>query len=89
MILWTASVFTRLISSNIPEIGYVEENMKVEKSNEKKIKISFSAKYMMEALKTFETEDIEIFFNSEIKPIIIKNIENEDLIQLILLIRTY
>ena len=43
----------------------------------------------MEALKTFETEDIEIFFNSEIKPIIIKNIENEDLIQLILPIRTY
>lgn len=63
--------------------------MKVEKSNEKEIKIAFSSKYMMEALKTFETEDIEIFFNSEIKPIIIKNIENEDLIQLILPIRTY
>ena len=77
------------LSSNIPEIGYVEENMKVEKSNEKEIKIAFSSKYMMEALKTFETEDIEIFFNSEIKPIIIKNIENEDLIQLILPIRTY
>ena len=77
------------LSSNIPEIGYVEENMKVEKSNEKEIKIAFSSKYMKEALKTFETEDIEIFFNSEIKPIIIKNIENEDLIQLILPIRTY
>lgn len=77
------------LSSNIPEIGYVEENMKVEKSNEKEIKIAFSSKYMMESLKTFETEDIEIFFNSEIKPIIIKNIENEDLIQLILPIRTY
>ena len=78
-----------MLSSTSQEIGKMEENMKVEKSNEKEIKIAFSSKYMMEALKTFETEDIEIFFNSEIKPIIIKNIENEDLIQLILPIRTY
>ena len=44
---------------------------------------------MMEALKSFDAEDVQLLFNGEIKPIIIKNPEVEDLIQLILPIRTY
>ena len=77
------------ISSNIPEIGKVEEKLIVENDNETKLTISFSSKYMIEALKSMEDEYIEILFNGELKPIIIKNIENNSLIQLILPIRTY
>ena len=78
-----------LISSNIPEIGHVEENIVIEKSNEKEIQIAFSSKYMIEALKTFDGDEIEVFFNSEVKPFIIKNVGRDDIIQLILPIRTY
>lgn len=78
-----------IISSNIPEIGNVEEKIQIEKNTKKDIKISFSSKYMMDALKTFNSEEIELCFNGEIKPIILKYVDNEDLIQLILPIRTY
>jgi DNA polymerase-3 subunit beta len=78
-----------IISSNIPEIGNVEEKLKCEKDLKEEIKISFSAKYMLDALKALECEEIFLLFNGEIKPIIIKNIESDDIIQLILPIRTY
>lgn len=78
-----------IVSSNIPEIGNVEEKLNVVKDNEKEIKIAFSSKYMMDALKSIESEDVEILFNGEIKPIILKNPESDNLIQLILPIRTY
>lgn len=78
-----------IISSNIPEIGNVEEKLEISKNNEDEIKIAFSSKYMIDALKALEATEIELLFNGEIKPIIIKNIVNEDLIQLILPIRTY
>ncbi len=78
-----------IISSNIPEIGNVEEKIEINKNNDKDIKISFSSKYMMEALKTFDSEEIELLFNGDIKPIIIRYVSNSDLTQLILPIRTY
>lgn len=78
-----------VISSNIPEIGNVEEKIMIKKEEEENIGISFSSKYMMDALKTLESDEVELLFNSEIKPIIIKVPENENLIQLILPIKTY
>ena len=78
-----------IISSNIPEIGNVEEKIKIEKNTEKEIKISFSSKYMMDAIKTFDSEEIELSFNGEIRPIIINYVDNDDLTQLILPIRIY
>ena len=78
-----------IISSNIPEIGNVEEKIKIEKNVDSDIKISFSSKYMMDAIKTFDSEEVELSFNGEIKPIIINYVDNDDLTQLILPIRTY
>ena len=43
----------------------------------------------MEALKSFQTDDIELHFVGEIKPILIKSEEDETLTQLVLPIRTY
>ena len=43
----------------------------------------------MEAIKSLDCEEIELLFNSEIKPIILKNVDSDNLIQLILPIRTY
>ena len=63
--------------------------MNITKNNEENIKISFSAKYMMEALKSFEDSDAELSFFGEIKPIIIRGKEDKTLEQLVLPIRTY
>ena len=78
-----------VISSNIPEIGYVEENLLIDKNNDSELKIAFSSKYMMDALKSLDCEYINVMFNGDVKPIIIKNPESDDLLQLILPIRTY
>lgn len=80
---------TLILKSSSTEIGRVEEKMNVKKSIEDDIKISFSARYMMEALKTFSTKDVEIHYVGEIKPIILKSKEDESLTQLVLPIRTY
>lgn len=78
-----------LIKSSAAEIGRVEEKMVVEKNNDEDIKISFVAKYMMEALKSFKDDKVEISFIGEIKPILLKNVDDETLTQLVLPIRTY
>ena len=80
---------TLVLRSSSAEIGRVEEKMNITKNNEENIKISFSAKYMMEALKSFSTETVDLHFVGEIKPILIKSTEDESLTQLVLPIRTY
>ena len=77
------------IFSNIPEIGNVEETILAKKDCSKNIKIAFSSKYMMDALRALSCEEIILKFNDEVKPIIITNSDNDDLIELILPIRTY
>ena len=80
---------TLILKSSSLEIGRVEEKMKVKKSNKDDIRISFSAKYMMEALKSFNSEEININYVGEVKPIILKNEKDDSLTQLVLPIRTY
>ena len=78
-----------VLKSSSVEIGRVEEKMTINKNNDEDIKISFSAKYMMDALKSFSTETVDLHFVGEIKPILIKSTEDETLTQLVLPIRTY
>ncbi|MBR2833645.1 MAG: DNA polymerase III subunit beta [Bacilli bacterium] len=78
-----------IISSNIPEIGNVEEKITVEKNTSENIKIAFNSKFMMDAIKVIDSEELELKFNGEFKPIIIKSPESDELIGLILPIRTY
>lgn len=78
-----------IITSFSLEIGKVEEVINLSDVNEHEIEISFSAKYMLEALRTFKEDDLLIMLNSENKPIVIKTVKDETLIQLLLPIQTY
>lgn len=77
------------ISSNSPEIGKVEEKVDVEKNKEDNIKIAFSSKFMMDALRTIESKNVILNFNNDVQPIIILDEIDETLLQLILPIKTY
>ena len=77
------------VKSNSAEIGNGEEKMAIEKDNNENLKISFVAKYMMEALRSFEDDTVTISFVGEVKPIILKSEKDEGLTQLVLPIRTY
>ena len=76
-----------VISSNSPEIGKVKEKINVE--NTDNISISFSSKYMLEAIKSFNSEKIHLLMNNDNSPIIIKSDAEKSLVQLVLPIKTY
>ncbi|GAE93832.1 DNA polymerase III beta subunit [Gracilibacillus boraciitolerans JCM 21714] len=78
------------ISSNSPEIGKVEEEIEAEKiEGGEELKISFSSKYMIDALKIMETDQVKIEFTGAMRPFIIKPTDNDQILQLILPVRTF
>lgn len=77
------------VSSNSPEIGKVEELVEAIKIDGEELKISFSAKYMMDALRAIDGQDIEIQFTGAMRPFILKSVDDESILQLILPVRTY
>jgi DNA polymerase-3 subunit beta len=78
------------ISSNSTEIGRVVENLKpVAISENQDFQIAFSTKYLMDALKSFETKEIMMYFRGEIKPAIITSEDNPELKQLLIPVRTF
>jgi len=77
------------ISSNSPEIGKVIEEIQSEMVEGEELKISFSAKYMMDALKALEGAEIKISFTGAMRPFLIRPLNDESMLQLILPVRTY
>jgi DNA polymerase-3 subunit beta len=80
---------TLTVKSVSNEKGRAEAKMEVKKNNNEDITIAFSAKYMTEALNALKTDEVELSFVGEVKPITIKNTEEDGLIQLVVPIRTY
>lgn len=77
------------ISSNTPEIGKVVEEVQAQTIDGEDLKISFSAKYMMDALKTLEGTEIKVSFTGAMRPFLIRPINDDSILQLILPVRTY
>ena len=77
------------VSSNTPEIGKVVEEVQAELIEGEELKISFSAKFVMDALKALEGTDIKINFTGAMRPFVIRSIHDDTMLQLILPVRTY
>lgn len=77
------------ISSNIPEIGKVEEVIFADNKTGDDFRISFSSKFMVDALKALSCEKVVLKFNGELKPFLIKNSSDDSITELIVPIRTY
>ena len=77
------------ISSNSPEIGKVEEEIQVESLEGDELRISFSAKYMMDALKAIDGQEVVVQFTGAMRPFIIRSVHDDAILQLILPVRTY
>ncbi|TRZ36480.1 DNA polymerase III subunit beta [Niallia circulans] len=77
------------ISSFTPEIGKVVEELVSESINGEELKISFSAKYMMDALKALEGTEVKINFTGAMRPFVINPLNDDSILQLILPVRTY
>lgn len=77
------------LSSTSPEIGTVKEEVTTEEVEGESLKISFNSKYMMDALKAIDNDDVHVEFFGTMRPFILKPKDDESVIQLILPIRTY
>lgn len=77
------------ITSNSPEVGRVTEEISVQSISGEELKISFSSKYMLDALKAINDDEVKIEFTGSMRPFIIKPSNDEPILQLILPVRTY
>ncbi|WP_088012680.1 DNA polymerase III subunit beta [Gottfriedia acidiceleris] len=77
------------VSSYSPEIGKVVDEIVCEDIKGEELKISFSAKYVMDALKAIESPEIYIQFTGAMRPFLIRTVNDSRTLQLILPVRTY
>ena len=78
-----------ILSSYMQEIGSVEEILDRSFYKGDSLTISFSSKYATDALRAFNEPKVKILFTGAMKPFIVKDYEKDDLIQLVLPVRTY
>lgn len=75
-------------SSNSNELGgAIEEITPLSYSSNEKIEVSLSSRYLLEALRTFDSREVSMNFTSEVKPITVTGEFDHNLIQLILPLR--
>lgn len=77
------------IMSNSPEIGHVTEEVPIQSMEGEELKISFSSKYVLEGLRAIHADEVKIEFTGAMRPFIIKPINGDEILQLILPVRTY
>lgn len=77
------------VSSSSQELGNVTELVEIHSIKGEDVKISFNAKYVLEALAAIENDEIIIEFTGELSPFMLKSVNQENLLHLILPIRTH
>lgn len=90
---WTvkleASADEVMISSRAQEIGSSEEVIKALGYKGGALRISFSGRYLIEALKSFKSDVVKISFVGEMAAFILENDEDPSIVQMILPVRTF
>ncbi|TCP70241.1 DNA polymerase III subunit beta [Baia soyae] len=87
VIKWTMSDDTVEVTSVSQDVGSVTEEVKARvKGNA--LGISFNARYMIEALRSIESDEIRIQFTGTMTPFIIQPADRDDTLHLIVPIRT-
>lgn len=82
------SVDEVVITNKSQEIGESREVLNAEWTGDP-LNISFSGNYVMDAAKALKDDEIIIEFTGEMKPFILKNLDDDSVIQLVLPVRTY
>ncbi|HZG14961.1 MAG TPA: DNA polymerase III subunit beta [Candidatus Bathyarchaeia archaeon] len=77
------------ITSNAPEIGRVTETVKPSSMGGEDLKISFNAKYMMDALRSIDSAEIRTSFSGPMSPFVMRPTDHDWMLHLILPVRTY
>ena len=78
-----------VISTRSQEVGSSTEEIIPDSFEGKGINISFSGRYVYEAVRALNASIIRISFSGEMKPFVIKNVSEDSILQLVLPVRTY
>ena len=77
------------VSAKSNQVGSATETINVCQYNSERLEISFNASYVADAIKACGSEDVVIQFLGEMKPFVVKNVNDESQSQLITPMRTY
>lgn len=77
------------ISSHSPELGKVFDKIKAQSMDGEEIKISFSAKLMIAALRAIDADEVSVRFTGAMRPFVIQPINDDTVLQLVLPVRSY
>ncbi|RKD22871.1 DNA polymerase III subunit beta [Ammoniphilus oxalaticus] len=77
------------VSSISPEVGKVTEEIEASSFDGEEINISFNAKYMIDALRTIDSDEVKIRFTGAMSPFMLNPTDHEQSLYLILPVRTY
>lgn len=77
------------ISADSPQVGKVSETVQVEEITGGPLKISFNARFVLDALRVLDSERIRLSFTGPMTPFVLKPTDHERNLYLILPVRTY
>ena len=77
------------ISAKSTQVGSASEKLDVFKFSGSNLQISFNSEFVSSAIKALNSEDVTFLFVGEMKPFVIKNPEDESVIQIVTPVRTY
>jgi DNA polymerase-3 subunit beta len=77
------------ISSNSPDVGKVSESIEDVDVTGDDLLIAFNSKFMLDALRVIDSEDLKIEFTGSMSPFLVKIPDNPNTLHLILPVRIY
>lgn len=77
------------ISSKADDIGSYSGSINIESWTGQPLSITFSGRYILEAIRTLEASTIKISFSGDMRPFVITSLDDNSVLQLVLPVRTY
>lgn len=78
-----------VISNKVQEIGSSVERINYTSYKGESLEISFSGRYVADAVQALLCNEVKISFSGDMRPFIIQNTEDDTILQLVLPVRTY
>ena len=77
------------ISAKSTQVGSASEKIETFKFEGNNLQISFNCEFVSSAVRALGSEDVTLLFVGEMKPFVIKNPNDESIIQIVTPVRTY
>ena len=77
------------IAAKSSQVGSSQEKIDTYRYEGMPLKVSFNSEYVLAAIRALNCEDVTLAFVGEMKPFIIKNANDESVIQIVTPVRTY